>query len=76
MDVSPYGVRGMAGNVEEWTQDRGGDSRGSRVVRGGSWNANPVMVRTAFRSAVEPHLVAGIRGFRIASSEPANIRGQ
>jgi formylglycine-generating enzyme required for sulfatase activity len=34
-DVSPYGVRGLAGNVLEWTLTA--RERGVHVVRGGSW---------------------------------------
>jgi serine/threonine-protein kinase len=73
-DVSPYGVRDLAGNCEEWTAGTWGDARGSRVGRGGSWHSNSVMVRSAYRSSVEPHLASGVRGFRIVSREPAQAR--
>ena len=70
-DVSPYGVRDLAGNCEEWCLDEAGDSRGSRVARGGAWLSNAIVVRSAYRNAIEPHLVGGIRGFRLVSREAA-----
>ncbi len=49
-DTSPYGVRGMGGNVREWCE--------SGVVRGGSWNQTLEMARCAGRLAI-----AGDRGY-------------
>jgi len=68
-DVSPYGVHDLAGNCEEWTSDEAGDSRGSRIARGGSWSTT-VAPRCVNRNMVEPHLTAGIRGFRLFTDEP------
>lgn len=72
MDLSPYGVRDMAGNCEEWTADPYGDSRRSRIARGGAWLSNSVLVRCAYRSPIEPHLASGLRGFRLVSREPSS----
>ena len=76
-DLSPYGVRHMAGNVREWVEDsylpyRGsGGRRGKkreRVVRGGSWATTSKTARTFARGSSNPNLAWQDVGFRCAKS--------
>nr|VFK23167.1 MAG: Sulfatase-modifying factor enzyme 1 [Candidatus Kentron sp. LFY] len=69
-EPNPWGLCDMLGNVWEWTQDQWHDDyqgastdgrpwegsvpNASRVVRGGSWDDGPRVVRAAFRRLVEP----------------------
>jgi iron(II)-dependent oxidoreductase len=84
--ASPYGVLNMAGNAAEWVADWSGidayvvmaernptgPARGRyRVVRGGSWRSEPVMLRAATRNAASPETRRDTIGFRCASDLPA-----
>ncbi len=70
-DVSIYGVRGCAGNVEEWTattlvEGQGERARVGRVVCGGAWSGVRSYVRCASRFDYAAETCTDVVGFRIA----------
>ena len=80
---SPYGLHHMAGNAAEWVNDwfgidyyatmpdrdpHGPASGRYKVVRGGSWKSEPVLLRTATRGGASPDRRAATIGFRCARS--------
>jgi serine/threonine-protein kinase len=75
-DESIYGVRGLAGNVRDWTATRlgpgaggdGDDAKDLRVVRGGAFNLPAIITRSANRFWLAPGFVVNYVGFRLASS--------
>jgi serine/threonine-protein kinase len=83
-DVSPYGVRGLGGNIRDWCCSAfeaddsdlvdGGRAEvvqattGSREIRGGSWLSAPRLVRSALRFGGSPKLRKETVGFRLARS--------
>ncbi|MFZ5476358.1 MAG: SUMF1/EgtB/PvdO family nonheme iron enzyme [Myxococcota bacterium] len=84
VDESPYGVRGLAGNVRDRCADLFSRERpdladgrvlvddptgeGSRVLRGGSWGDAAALARSAERTGAPASLRGGRVGFRVARS--------
>jgi iron(II)-dependent oxidoreductase len=81
--VSPYGVYQMAGNVSEWVSDwfdpeyyqrnlsdnPTGPATGElKVFRGGSWNEDPEVARSAGRNGGTPDRRSYLTGLRCAKS--------
>jgi len=79
--ASSYGVLDMAGNVWEWVADRywdnyyiqspdrnppGPDSSVYRVLRGGSWDNVPHLMRSSNRAWRSPEYQSFSVGFRCA----------
>lgn len=72
-DASPYGVRGMAGNVSEWTGSFAPREDGSGemvpVIRGGNWFSGDHET-TRRRMLFDPLQFQDSLGFRTASDQP------
>lgn len=79
--VSPYGAYQLAGNVSEWVSDwfdpdyyrkginenpKGPDVGELKVFRGGSWNEDPEVARSAGRNGGESTRKSYLTGFRCA----------
>ncbi|HEX5707848.1 MAG TPA: SUMF1/EgtB/PvdO family nonheme iron enzyme [Pyrinomonadaceae bacterium] len=78
-----FGLYDMLGNVSEWCLDywhgnynsapADGSARmirgdmNSRVLRGGSWDYNPVLLRSTFRSRFSPNSKLNSVGFRVVA---------
>jgi serine/threonine-protein kinase len=63
-DESPYGIRGLCGNVVDWClNDVEGGRR--RLVRGGSWLFTGFYLRSSFRRANPPGVIGEFTGFRL-----------
>lgn len=77
-DISPYGVRHLAGNVREWTESllkpypgssyRSGKVGRERVIRGGSWAGNAEQAVGWRRDSSDPKYGWKDVGFRCAKS--------
>ncbi len=80
-DESPYGVRGLAGNVRDfcadlWSrdgtpcQDDDASDTAFRIVRGGAWTSVSDLSRAAARFALRPGQRRPTTGLRLARSLP------
>ena len=71
VDVSVYGVRGLAGNVADWTSTEVSGVQGSaRVLRGGAFYLPAGFLRSAFRGGIDPTFRDVYIGFRVAWQPP------
>jgi len=79
--ANSWGLRDMHGNVAEWCADtwnpnhegaapdgasRNGTTNSPRVIRGGSWDLLPRLLRSASRDALPSHTRRDNLGFRLA----------
>ena len=80
-EPNAFGLYDVLGNVWEWTEDcwngdySGAPTNGSawqsgdcsqRVLRGGTWNATPGVLRSAFRGGIPSGNRYDYYGFRVA----------
>jgi len=86
MDESPYGIRGMAGGVQEWCSDawrpqgsmashttrntKADSKKGRRTVRGGAWNLDADTARCASRAGRSTEQRRPNLGFRLCRTWP------
>ncbi|MFN7976272.1 MAG: bifunctional serine/threonine-protein kinase/formylglycine-generating enzyme family protein [Acidobacteriota bacterium] len=68
VDDSPYGIRGLGGNVCDWCADVFREDLGWRALRGGFWNGSGAHCQANNRFGSAPSDLRGIVGFRVALS--------
>jgi serine/threonine-protein kinase len=64
--VSVYGMADAAGGAWDWTDSWFDDRKALRVLRGGSWNVPPAVVRCTYRIGSQPSVRGANVGFRCA----------
>ncbi len=72
-DVSPYGVRGLGGNVRDWCADvaeDGDESRDERALRGGAWSLGAGCVETWAAGGLAAAARSSHVGFRLVWRPP------
>ena len=65
LDCSPYGVRGMVGNLSDWCLPAEGERPGFVAVRGGNWALSAEPCRLAVRRVTDARYVSDRIGFRV-----------
>jgi serine/threonine-protein kinase len=67
-DVSPYGVRDLAGGVADWVAERGDETRagGMAITRGGAWSSGATYCHAGARGVVMASERSTRTGFRLA----------
>jgi serine/threonine-protein kinase len=74
-DVGPYGVLGMAGNVQDWTATAGEETSTFRVIRGGGFEHAYATAMLGLLHHRRPEAVSSDTGFRLAFT-PARLLGR
>jgi serine/threonine-protein kinase len=64
-DCSVYGVRDMAGTIQEFTSSWSDEARGLVEVRGGGWSSGPQSTRCAWRASFNTSGRSVSLGFRL-----------
>ncbi len=65
LDCSPYGVRGMVGNVSDWCHLESSDRREMAAVRGSNWALTGDPCRLSIRRSTSRTYVSDRFGFRL-----------
>jgi serine/threonine protein kinase/formylglycine-generating enzyme required for sulfatase activity len=74
-DVSPYGVRDLAGGSRDWVDGWKSRLREMRAQRGGAWWDKPEHSRLAYRTGWRADNVYGDSGVRLVKSLPLEPAG-
>lgn len=64
-DVSPFGIRDMAGTIAEWTASAYREEPTQRSVRGGAWSTRAHRCAATFRGMMIESHASGDLGFRL-----------
>ncbi|KAF0244715.1 MAG: hypothetical protein FD180_2251 [Planctomycetota bacterium] len=75
-DVSPYGIRDLAGNVATWCRNFASRSGGDwRAVRGGACMNTGEMLRSAYKFGIRPKIIRPYVGIRVVSCPGEGLSG-
>jgi formylglycine-generating enzyme required for sulfatase activity len=80
--ANPFGLHDTAGNAWEWTSSaptsdnqpidpKAAEPGSDRVLRGGSWNYDPGVLRASFRVSLRSFRWSGNFGFRVCRASPS-----